>query len=174
MKTQPQASTDLAALCSLIEPIAVAMLTTFDADGTLASRPMVPLEMDDAGALWFFTDLRSSKVQELRNLNLSFSDAQHASYISLSGHGEIHMDRTRIKRLWTALARPWFPDGPESPHLGLLKFMPEAAEYWDAPHNQMVRMLAMAASVAAGKPVGLGSHDNLTRLSRPLHSMAQA
>lgn len=174
MKTQSQASTDLATLCNLIAPITVAMLTTFDADGTLVSRPMAPLEMDSSGALWFFTDLRSSKVQELRNLNLSFSDAQHASYVSLSGHGEIHMDRTRINRLWSPLARPWFPEGPESPHLGLLKFMPEAAEYWDAPHNQMVRMLAMAASVVAGKPLALGNHDNLSRLSKPLPAMAQA
>ena len=173
MKTQAQASTDLATLCSLIEPIAVAMLTTFDAEGTLTSRPMAPLEMDSYGALWFYTDVRSSKVQELRNLNLSFSDTGNGSYVSLSGHGEIHMERTRIERLWTPLARPWFPDGPESPHLGLLKFIPEAAEYWDAPHNGIVRMFALAASVVAGKPVALGTHDSMTRLSKPQPAMAQ-
>ena len=168
MKTQAQANTDLTKLCDLIEDMSVAMLTTFDADGTLASRPMAPLEMDGNGALWFFTDLRSAKVQDLRNLSLSFSDSERASYVSISGHGEINMDRARIVRMWTALARPWFPEGPESPHLGLLKFMPEAAEYWDAPHSAMVRMFAMAASVVAGKPVAMGEHDNLTHLSKAL------
>ena len=172
MKTQAQANIELTKLCSLIEDIPVAMLTSFDADGTLASRPMAVLEMDGNGALWFFTDLRSAKVQELRNLNLSFSDVAHGSYVSLSGHGEINTDRARIGRMWTPLAKPWFPAGPESAHLGLLKFMPEAAEYWDAPHNSMVRMFAMAASVVAGKPVGMGEHDNLTHLTRPAAAAA--
>ena len=174
MKTQPQANIDLTKLCKLIVDMSVAMLTSFDAEGTLASRPMAPLEMDGNGALWFFTDLRSAKVQELRNLNLSFADTQHASYVSLSGHGEINTDRARMQRLWTPFAKPWFPEGPDSAHLGLLKFMPEAAEYWDAPHNSMVRMFAMAASVVAGKPVAMGEHDNLTHLTKPAPARAPA
>ena len=36
------------------------------------SRPMWPLLMDGAGALWFYTDLRSEKVEHLRVLNLAF------------------------------------------------------------------------------------------------------
>ena len=173
MKTQAQASAELSKLCDPIEDMSVGMLTTFDADGTLTSRPMAPLEVDSGGALWFFTDLRSAKVQDLRNLNLSFSDTEHASYVSVSGHGEINMDRARIQRMWTPLARPWFPEGPDSAHLGLLKFMPEAAEYWDAPHNGMVRMFAMAASVVAGKPLAMGEHDNLTHLSKAVPAAAR-
>ncbi len=32
-------------------------------------------------------------------------------------------------------------------------------------NSKMVRMFAMAASVVAGKPIGMGDHDTLTDLS---------
>lgn len=165
MKTVTQSSPELTQLCKLIENIPVGMLTSLDTSGALVSRPMSTLEMDVNGAFWFFTDVRSSKVDALRVLNLSFADSAHASYISLSGHGELNTDRIHIEQLWTPFAKPWFPEGPESPTLALLKFVPDTAEYWDAPHSKMVRMAAMAASVVAGKPLGLGEHDTLTGLS---------
>jgi general stress protein 26 len=120
--------------------------------------------MDNTGALWFFTDLQSEKVDYLGLANLSFVESSRTTYISISGRAEIHTDRTRVKRLWTSFAKPWFPEGPDSSNLALLKFEPDAAEYWDSPHGKMVRMFAMAASVVAGKPIGLGEHDTLTDL----------
>ncbi|SDP46703.1 General stress protein 26 [Rhodoferax sp. OV413] len=167
MKTETQPTAELAQLCQLLEPMTIAMLTTFDTHGALVSQPMVPLEMDETGALWFFTDLRSEKVEHLQVLNLAFGDVPHSTYVSISGHGEIHTDAERIERLWTPMARPWFPDGVESTHLGLLKIVPHEAEYWDAPHSRMVRMFAMAASAVAGKPLALGEHAVLTDLSEP-------
>ena len=165
MKTRTQASADLAHVAKLIEDIPIAMLTTIEADGALASRPMAALEMDEHGALWFFTDLRSSKVEHLRVANLSFTDAAHSTYVSLSGRGEIDTDRARIERLWTNFAKPWFPDGPESTNLALLKFVPDAADYWDGPSSKMVRAFSVLASVVAGKPLAMGEHGSHTGLS---------
>ena len=164
MKTQAQGSDEMRQLCKLIEPMSVAMLTTLDDDGRMESRPMSPLEMDDSGAIWFFTDLRSSKAEHLGVLNLGFTDSKDATYVSVSGRGELHAARADIERLWTEFARPWFPGGVESPHLGLLKVVPETAEYWDAPNSKMVRMLAIAASVVARRPIGMGEHATLTGL----------
>lgn len=172
MKTETQHSAELALLCSLIEPVPVAMLTTFDAHGVLVSQPMVPLEMDASGALWFFTDLRSEKVEHLQVVNLAFVDGPRATYVSISGHGELHTDQARMEHLWTSLARPWFPEGLESTHLGLLKIVPHQAEYWDAPHSRMVRMFAMAASAVAGKPMTLGEHQVLSDLTEPVRHPA--
>lgn len=167
MKTSPQASADLTHVAKLIEDIPIAMLTTIEADGALASRPMAALEMDAQGALWFFTDLRSSKVEHLRVASLSFTDTVHATYVSLSGRGEIDTDCGRIQRLWTNFAKPWFPDGPESPNLALLKFVPDAADYWDGPNSKMVRAFGVLASAVAGKPVAMGEHGSHTGLSAP-------
>ncbi|MES2424470.1 MAG: pyridoxamine 5'-phosphate oxidase family protein [Pseudomonadota bacterium] len=165
MKIHSTPDARLAELGKLIAGFKVAMLTNTGDNGELESRPMAALEMDATGALWFFTDLRSAKVEHLRVANLSFSDADNGTYVSLSGHGQIVLDRDHIKALWTPFAKPWFPEGPESPDLVLLKFVPHNAEYWDAPHSKMVRMAAMAASIVAGKPVGLGAHDRLSGLS---------
>lgn len=164
MKTEIQTSPELQHVADLVKDISVAMLTTQDSTGALVSRPMAALEMDTTGTLWFFTDTRSSKVAHLHKINLSFSDAASGTYVSLSGRGEVDTDRSHIKRLWTVFARPWFQDGPESQFLALLKFRPDAADYWDAPDSKMVRAWGMLASVVAGKPIAMGesgSHRGL-------------
>ena len=165
MKTHSQSTPALTQLCDLVEHMSVAMLTTSNDQDQLISRPMAPLEMDAEGAIWFFTDLRSSKVEQLRKLNLTFSDMDKSTYVSICGRGEIHADQARIDELWTAFSRPWFPDGRTSNDLVLLKVVPDAAEYWDAPNSKMVRLFAVAASVIAGKPIGMGEHNMLSNLA---------
>ncbi len=165
MKTATQTHADLAHVASLIDDIPIAMLANVETDGTLASRPMAALEMDANGAIWFFTDLRSAKVESLQVANLSFADLAHGTYVSLSGRGEIVTDRGHIERLWTSFAKPWFPDGPGSPNLALLKFTPDAADYWDAPNSKMVRAFGVMASIVAGKPIAMGDHGSHSGLS---------
>lgn len=165
MKIQAQHSQDLTLLAQLVQDMPVAMLASVDAQGRLLSQPMTPLEMDALGSLWFFIDLSSDKLSRLEAMNLSFCDTAHATYVSLSGRGEVATDRERIERLWSPLARPWFPDGPGSLNLALLKFTPDTAEYWDTPGSRVRRMLALAASAVIGKPLGLGSHQSLINLT---------
>lgn len=165
MKIPTQASAALSHVAQLIEDIPIAMLTNVGADGALASRPMAALEMDASGALWFFTDLRSAKVEHLRVATLAFTDAATGTYVSLSGRGEIDTDRAHIERLWTVFAKPWFPEGPGSPNLALLRFVPNAADYWDAPDSRMVRAFGVMASAISGKPIAMGEHGTHAGLS---------
>lgn len=165
MNIQPQKRPDLRHLAELIKDIPIAMMTTREADGSLAARPMAALEMDADGVVSFFTSAPSDKTDHLEAVNLCFSDIDGSTYVSLSGHGEIDHDRRHIERLWTPMARPWFPDGPDSPDLVLLKFVPHVADYWDGPNSRMVRAVNMAASVAAAKPIGLGEHGSHEGLS---------
>ena len=161
MNIKPQKTETLTQLGKLIEDMRVCMLTTIDEENVMVSRPMSPQEMCEEGAIWFLTDPNSTKVQHLQVMNIAFSNEAQGTYVSISGHGEVVTDRARIDSLWTVFARPWFPDGVDSSNLALLKFVPNLAEYWDAPHSKMVRMLAMAASIAAAKPIGMGDHGNL-------------
>lgn len=164
MKIQPQHTGERIKLGELIEDYDIAMLTFIDANGTLISQPMGALEMDAHGAIWFFTDVTSEKTKHLDALNLAFSGESDGVYVSLSGYGELELSEARKRELWTPFVQPWFPDGPESPTLGLLKFVPYTAEYWDAPHSKVVRLFAMAASIAASRPIGLGDHERLNHL----------
>lgn len=154
MNIETQETADLNQLASLIDGMSIAMLSGVERDGSLVSRPMTPLEMDADGALWFFTDARSEKTERLIPLNLSFSDESHSIYVSISGHGEVVRDREHVKRLWTPYAKPWFLEGPESQHLVLLKFVPHTADYWDAPHSKMLRLVAMNPTSSARSPSG--------------------
>jgi general stress protein 26 len=164
MRIESQTNDDRMRLGELIEHIPVAMMTTRHEEDALISRPMSPLQMDEEGAIWLFTDTRTEKAVHLRAVNLAFSDADRAVYVSLSGSGEIHTDRQQIDRLWTLSANLWFPEGQDSHNLALLRIVPDVAEYWDANHSSMVRLLAVAASVVAGTPIGMGEHDSLTEL----------
>lgn len=165
MNIETQTTPELKHIAELIEDIATSMLTTIEADGSLASRPMYALEMDASGAIWFFTDTRSSKVEHLSVVNLAFTDLDDSTYVSLSGHGEITTDRSQIERLWSSFARPWFPDGVDSPTLALLKFVPHSADYWDAPNSKMVRVVSNLVSIVAAKPIGIGEHGSHESLS---------
>lgn len=165
MKIETQSNGELEHLCELIGDIDVVMLANSDADGMLVSRPMTPLEMDRTGAIWFFTDLQSTKVEQLGVVNVSFVDVGRSIFVSMSGRSQLQTDQAHITRLWTPFAKPWFPNGPESPTLALLKFTPEIAHYWDSSHCKMVRMFAMVASIALGKPVGLGESVTMAHLS---------
>ncbi len=166
MKIAKQDSPERQRLADLVEPARVAMLTTLDGQGQLTSKPMSPVELDAQGCLWFFTDVHSTSSAQLERLNLSFCNVERGDYVSVVGRGELLEDLERAKELWTPMARPWFPDGPASPQLRLLKIVPNSAEYWDSPNSKMVRLFAIAASVAAAKPVGLGEHGNL-EVARP-------
>ena len=152
MKTESQTrGADLDRLCSLIAHIPVAVLTTLDGSGALFSRPMAVLEVDSNGALWFFTDMRLAKIGHFGLVSLTFTDPDHSGHVSVSGRGEIHADAARVQRLWSASVRPWFPDGPDSPHLALLKVVPDSAEYWDAQRGRMF-VIAVAAAAEQGAP----------------------
>ena len=158
MKTETQSSAELTLLCKAIENASVVMLTNLDTDGALLTRPMAPLEMDGKGGLWFFTDLRSAKVEHLRVANVSFADPARGTYVSLFGRSEICTDRARIKRLWTSFARAAFPAGPDSTYIALLRFVADPTEHWEASHGNMLRMFAQAPSDVDEKPMGRGGH----------------
>ena len=54
----------------------------------------------------------------------------------------------------------------------MLKFMPDAADYWDGPISKMVRALGVIASVIAGRPVAMGEHGSFNGLSNPVPAAA--
>ena len=146
-------------LADLIGKDRFAMLTEAGSGELLESRPMTLLEFDAQGLLWFFCRRQADFVAH--PVNLAFSDEAHSTFVSIAGRAEQVIDRERIRALWTSAARPWFPDGPDSPDLALLKVVPQKVEYWDAPDSKVVRGLAMATSILSGKPVGMGEHGVL-------------
>ena len=158
MKKATQISEGMQKVVDLIDGIGPGMLTTPDSHGVLTSRPMMPLEVDANGSIWFFTKPSTEKQAPAGKVNLAFADPASAKYVSISGGSTLIYDRARIEELWTPAAKPWFPEGKEDPSLALLRVDVDDAEYWDSNSSRMVRALAMAASAVSGKPVGMGEN----------------
>lgn len=137
-----------AKLVSKIEALEVGMLTTFDDNGNLRSRPMTTQRLED-GALWFFTDDASPKVEELHHasaVNVSYADPVNQVYVSVSGSATTHRDPHKVRALWNPGAQRWFPEGPDDPRIALLKVEIVEAEYWDVDARTMKRLLAQGGS----------------------------
>ncbi len=158
MNIQPQNQDRLQPLAEVLADKRVAMLTVHEPTNGLASRPMSAIEMDETGAIWFIT-ARDSLPQpasgEALSVNLAFVEPGDGDYVSIAGVADLVDDAGRKQALWTLAARPWFT-GPDDPRLTLLKVTPRHVEIWDSPDNAATRVLAMAGSVVAGKPIGLG------------------
>lgn len=154
METKQPKNSDLSKVKELVESIRIAMLTTVDESGQLVSRPMAVQQMDDDGTIWFFTKKSSPKIDQIETnehqVNISFADTGDSSYVSISGTAQELDDHAKIDELWSAAAKPWFPEGKEDPELTLLKVHTDMAEYWDSTSSRMVRFLEMARAAVTG------------------------
>ena len=97
-------------LRGLIASTKFCMLVTAEADGTLRSRPMATQATDyeREGELWFFTKQHSGKVEEMKahpNVNLAFEAQGETLFISVSGKGEVVLDRQKMKDMWNPVLK---------------------------------------------------------------------
>ncbi len=139
---------------NLIRKNRIGMFTTESQKGKLVSRPIAFTDMDDDNRIWFFTDLTSEKIEDIKNnqeVNFSFSNEGKSEYVSMSGTAEIVKDQDLIDEKWTYFMKAWFPEGKESSRLTLIKVNPGTAEFWDGSSSKVVMMYNMAKSLASGK-----------------------
>jgi general stress protein 26 len=145
----------------LISEIQIAMLTTVGTDGALHSRPMATHKQEPfEGELYFLTPAHSGKVYEVENeseVNLLYVDPKH-TYVSLTGRGSVENDRARIDQLWNPSYKAWFPNGKEDPEIRVLRVQVDGAEYWEAPHNAIVRNVKILARAVTGGKTAVGEH----------------
>jgi general stress protein 26 len=165
MKVEPQSNEDLKKLGDLVEHENIAMLTTICSSGAVVARPMSVLAMDEVGLFLTLTDRKASKVAQLGAVNLCFSSEYRSTYVSISGQGFIFQDPALIQQYWTPLAQPWLPYGANSPNLALLAVRPDSAEYWDGPSKKTIRLLGIAASTAARRPLIRADQKFLTEFA---------
>ena len=162
MKVLPQSSDDMRRLAQHLEGQRTSMLSFSDDHGQITARPMTPLEMDAQGEIWMLASRRAMApifVAALRQANLTFSDAERSVFISIAGVARLSDDAQRKAALWSVVARPWFPGGADDPDLVLLALTPQLADIWDGPESDVMRLLALTASLVAARPIGLGEHQ---------------
>ena len=148
----------------LITTIQVALLTTIDPEGNFHTRPLQTMHVEPDGALWFFTDWNSPKVDELQQdmrVSLGYADPTRSTYVAISGKGRLLRDPDRARQLWSPEQRAYYPAGPDDARLALLRVQVEHAEYWIAPGRLSYLAAAVGAAIT-GEPAGvIGENQKL-------------
>lgn len=144
-------------LFAMIKEMKFTMLTSVASDGTIHSRPMGTLEIDEEsfnGVLWFFSKKNSAKNYELRNdqhVNLAYANPDKHHYVSICGHAFISHDRHKMNELWDASLGAWFPEGIDDPELSLIGVRVESAEIWDAPPGKITQLIGKMKTTVTGR-----------------------
>jgi general stress protein 26 len=142
----------------LMKKIGFAMLVTHDGD-KLRARPMAAHVDRDANTIYFLTDSRRHKDDEIArnpNINLSFADASEQKYVSVTGTAAVTNDRAKIRELFSMPAKAWW-DSAEDPNIRVLKVTPDDAEFWDSP-GAVISYVKMAAAAVTGRRPDIGTN----------------
>ena len=121
----------------IIEKSGVGMLTTRFAGG-LRARPLEARADRYAGIIWFVTDVRGTKDDEIdaaHDIGLVFIAESDGVYLSISGRAFVTRDTAKAKEIWRKTDDTWFADGPDDPNVRVLRIEPVTAELWDGPSN---------------------------------------
>ncbi len=103
----------------LIDDIETAMMTTRRPDGHLESRAMANQKRAAGADLWFVTAEGTGKLRDLAadpHVNLSYYKDRTREWISVSGVATISRDRQKIRELYAADWKAWFPDEGDPRH----------------------------------------------------------
>ena len=149
---------DVDRVWELMHKIGFAMLVTHDG-AKLRARPMAAHVDRDANTIYFLTDARRHKDDEIArdpNVNLSFANASDQKYVSVTGTAAVSNDRAKIKELFSTPAKAWW-DSAEDPNIRVLKITPDDAEFWDSP-GTVISYVKMAAAAVTGTRPDLGTN----------------
>lgn len=151
-------------LKEIVNDVKVAMMCTLMDEEKITSRPMSTAQIDDQGAIWFFTNDTSSKAQQIEDqyeLVLCYSKPSDNTYATVHGRAKIVEDKDKINDLWNPLLKAWFPKGKDDPDLALIRVDPHHAEYWDDSSSRMVTFLKIAAASVTGGTYEGGEYGEL-------------
>jgi general stress protein 26 len=146
---------------NLIKNIKTGMLTTLHGN-ELRSRPMVLVQDAYDGTLWFYTDLESEKVMEVardHDVCVTFADPDSQTYVSLTGVGRAVNDKNLIDKYWNTFVAAWFPEGKDSPNVGMLEVKVQKGEHWDSDSSKMMKSVKTMTAKMKGQQPDLGEHE---------------
>ncbi|MHB8473122.1 MAG: pyridoxamine 5'-phosphate oxidase family protein [Gammaproteobacteria bacterium] len=130
----------------IIEKARVGMLTT-QFSGGLRARPLEARADRDAGMIWFVTDVRGAKDDEIdaaHDIGLVFIDKGDRAYLSITGRAFVTRDPAKTKEIWKKTDDIWLPGGPDDPNVRLLRIEPITAELWDGPSSGTIAVFEFA------------------------------
>lgn len=152
---------DVEKLWAMIGRFSACMLATSN-HGAIHARPMRPTVRREENAIYFLTDVRSHKIEEIEEAHhaaLIFADAAGNSFAALNTRARVLDDRPLIRALWTSADSAWW-EGADDPNVRALEATPVEAQFWDGPNWAVSAVIRTAAAVVGAQP-DLGEARNV-------------
>ena len=148
----------------IIEKAPIGMLTTQFADG-LRARPLEARADRDAGLIWFVTDVRGAKDDEInadQDVGLVFIDEDSRAYLSITGRASVTRDTAKAKEIWKKTDDTWLQGGPGGPNVRVLRVEPITAELWDGPSSTAGAAFEFAKARLTGEKFNFDEERKVT------------
>lgn len=153
---------EIARAWAMMEDVKICMLVTMDGDVHRA-RPMGPTLRPDENAIYFLTDARSPKeedIAETSNVCLAFADPSAMNFVSVTGDARTLNDRALIRELWTPDAAAFW-ENADDPRIRAIEVIPQDAQFWDSPTADVVTVELRVAAAAGRAPRNLGENRKI-------------
>jgi general stress protein 26 len=148
---------NISKVTDIINDSHIGMFTTINEEGALVSRPLAVQDVKDDGDMWFFTGEGTSQVAHIGadpRVNVSFG--KNTEWVSVAGTAEVVRDRATIREMWNQTVEAWFPDGPDTPEVVLLRVNSDSAEYWTSPGGTAATVLQWVKSKVTHSRMSVG------------------
>ena len=148
----------------ILEKTSTGMLTTRFAGG-LRARPLDARPDRDAEAIFFITDVRGLKDDEIQvcpDVCFTVVDGSENAWLSITGRGHVLNDDALAARYWKKSDDVWWPGGPRDANARVLRLEPHTAELWDGPASRNVVRHEFAKARATGEKPDLGENRKTT------------
>jgi len=147
----------------VVDKASVCMMTTHFPDG-LRARPMEARAERDENVIWFLTDRRGLKDDEVAacpEVCLTFVHAPEKVYLSLTGEASICRDSEQAHALWNKKQEVWW-DGPDDVNLLVLRVDLKRAEMWDGPADSDYASYEFAKARITGEEPDVGENRKVS------------
>jgi general stress protein 26 len=120
----------------IIKASGVCTLISLDEDGHPRARAMDPFAPDEQFCIWFGTNPKSRKVEQIKHdsrITVYYFNKETASYVSVYGHAEIITSPEQKKKYWKTGWNNFYPNYPEG--YVLIKVIPDWLEIISEAHG---------------------------------------
>lgn len=142
---------DIKDVAKALKDIDFVMFNTHTTGGQIAGRPMSNnRDVEYDGDSWFFLDETSRTFADVSadpKVTLSVQGSKGLlgkppEFYSIEGAAEIIRDRATFAEHWTHDLDRWWPEGPETPGVAMVKVHATRIHYWDGKDEGEVALPA--------------------------------
>jgi len=155
---------NIARVWDILENNSIGMLTT-QFSGGLRARPLDARPDREAGAIFFVTDVRGHKDDEITarpDVCFVVTVPKDNVYLSITGRATVTRDTRKAAEIWKKTDDVWWKGRSDDPNACVLKIEPVKAELWDGPSSSLVAAFEFAKARMTGEKPFLGENRKKT------------